>query len=224
MSQADDWKQWLDETIRTLGIDDSAVIEYIVGICEEDTIDPEEKQEAICEYLSELNEDRDAVEEFVAQLLEHLKQHLEKLEIEQQESKAQYLKTALELEKQDLQTGASDVRPHNAPKVLTKEERKQREALLAQYGYDIDQVVENANGETEIVYTSGKSEAVDLKKQGLFQNRNADVVKEQEQNKRTQAQLQHQKEQARIKEQQEKQRLEREKEKRRTQKREKRRM
>ena len=37
-------------------------------------------------------------------------------------------------------------------KNMTKEERKKRDALLAQYGYDLDEMVEGADGEMEIVY------------------------------------------------------------------------
>lgn len=39
-----------------------------------------------------------------------------------------------------------------APKQLSKEEKAQRERLMREYGYDLDEVVEGANGETEIIY------------------------------------------------------------------------
>lgn len=39
-----------------------------------------------------------------------------------------------------------------APKQMTKEERAQRERLMREYGYDLEDVVEGANGETEIVF------------------------------------------------------------------------
>ena len=37
-------------------------------------------------------------------------------------------------------------------KQLTKEERKKREKLLARYSYDLDEIVENEDGEAEIKY------------------------------------------------------------------------
>lgn len=40
----------------------------------------------------------------------------------------------------------------NPKKQLTKEERKKREQLLAKYSYDLDEVVENEDGEAEIRY------------------------------------------------------------------------
>jgi hypothetical protein len=42
--------------------------------------------------------------------------------------------------------------PRNTKKQLTKEERKRREKLLERYSYDLDEVVENEDGEAEIQY------------------------------------------------------------------------
>jgi hypothetical protein len=39
-----------------------------------------------------------------------------------------------------------------APKQLTKEEKAQRERLMREYGYDMEEIIETADGETEIVY------------------------------------------------------------------------
>jgi hypothetical protein len=51
-----------------------------------------------------------------------------------------------------------------APKQMTKEERAQRERLMREYGYDLEEVVEGANGETEIVYKDRSQRTTGMKK------------------------------------------------------------
>lgn len=41
---------------------------------------------------------------------------------------------------------------------MTKEERRARDRVLAQYAYDLDEVVEGADGEVEFLYTGGKDD------------------------------------------------------------------
>lgn len=53
----------------------------------------------------------------------------------------------LEKERQE----AAEARQSSA-KQLTKEERAQREKLMQQYGYDLDEIRENEQGEAEVVY------------------------------------------------------------------------
>lgn len=114
-------------------------------------------------------------------------------------------------------------------KTMTKEERKKRDALLAQYGYDLDEMVEGADGEMEIVYKdrSGKGGADKGVSTGdplLMANNNADIVKQKEAARRAEMKKASENEKKRNKAALEKQRLAQEKEKRRTQKSEKRRM
>jgi hypothetical protein len=49
-----------------------------------------------------------------------------------------------------------------APKQMTKEERARRERLMREYGYDLEDVVEGANGETEIVYKDRSKKATGM--------------------------------------------------------------
>jgi len=54
---------------------------------------------------------------------------------------------------------ATQKKSDSIEKELTKEEReeqKRKERLLQQYAYDLDEIVENSDGEAEIVYTGGK--------------------------------------------------------------------
>ncbi len=134
----------------------------------------------------------------------------------------------------------------NPKKQLTKEERKKREKLLARYSYDLDEVVENEDGEAEIQYkdrseTKGindgryyfiiniiklfisinKSSFI-LHKDLLQANRNAEQVKQKEQLQREQMKKQHEEEKERNRKLLEKQQRDKEKAKRKTMKREKR--
>lgn len=112
-------------------------------------------------------------------------------------------------------------------KTMTKEERKKRDALLAQYGYDLDEMVEGADGEMEIVYkdrSKGSSAGVNTSDPLLMANNNADIVKQKEALRRADMKKASENEKERNKAALEKQRLAQEKEKRRTQKGEKRRM
>ena len=49
-------------------------------------------------------------------------------------------------------TESTTVSLRNPKKQLTKEERKRRDQLLARYSYDLDEIVENEDGEAEIQY------------------------------------------------------------------------
>lgn len=111
-----------------------------------------------------------------------------------------------------------------AAKAMTKEEKAQREKLMKQYGYDLDEVRENEKGETEIVYKDRAGGQAGPDDSALGANRNADMIKEQDQRRRKEMKDQFEREKERNKILLEKQRLKEEKEKRRTQKKEKRRM
>lgn len=114
-------------------------------------------------------------------------------------------------------------------KDMTKEERKKREALLAKYAYDLDELVEGDDGETEIQYkdrsgtknSAGGSKSSDTL---LMANTNADIVKQKEAQRRAEMKKANDVEKERNRLALEKQRLAQEKEKRRTQKQERRRM
>lgn len=110
---------------------------------------------------------------------------------------------------------------------MSKEDKKRREALLAQYGYDLDLVVEGENGEEEIMYTGeggGSSRSSIGSGGGFDKNRNAEAVKQAEQLRRQQLADAHAQEKMRNKLALEKQRADQEKKSKGTQKREKRRM
>jgi hypothetical protein len=125
--------------------------------------------------------------------------------------------------------GSSSMSSRHISKDMTKEERKKREALLAKYAYDLDEMVEGEDGETEIQYKdrSGTKNSAGGSKSSdplLAANTNADIVKQKEAQRRVEMKKANDVEKERNRLALEKQRQAQEKEKRRTQKQERRRM
>ncbi|KAJ3032759.1 hypothetical protein HDV00_007166 [Rhizophlyctis rosea] len=221
----EDWAEWLVSELSSLSITDETFSEYITQICSEDTIEDDEKREIITEFLAEATDQ--PVAPFVDSLLLRTQQRRDESKRKEEEERQRQLEEVKEKEQQALQEDKA-LGPIKGKKVLSKEEQRARERVLAQYAYDLDEVVEGDDGEVEILYKgAGGSDDKNIGASGdplLMKNRNADVVKEAEMAKRAKAQAEHQKTVARNKELQEKQRSEKEKEKRRTMKKEKRRM
>ena len=101
---------------------------------------------------------------------------------------------------------------------VSRLEKQEREKLLAKYGYELEEAVEGADGETEIVFKSAATKTDPLF--SLSQS-NAEMVREKQRLQKLQHQEKHLKEKARNKEMQEKQKLEKELKKKGTQKKEK---
>ncbi|TPX66682.1 hypothetical protein SpCBS45565_g04276 [Spizellomyces sp. 'palustris'] len=186
-------------------------------------MEDDERREVIVEFLSEATDQ--PVEPLVDELLRRNAEWREKARRQEEEVKQKAIQ-AVKLKEQDaLKATILQQEGKPAKKQLSKEEKQARERLLAQYGYDLDEVVETADGEVEFIYKGKKDDKKSSSDEVLLpKNRNAEIVKQAEQAKRSQAQADHQKQVQRNKELQEKQRLEKEKEKRRTMKKEKRRM
>ncbi|KAJ3215375.1 hypothetical protein HDU67_000531 [Dinochytrium kinnereticum] len=221
------------ELENALGLTDEAYAEYISQLIEDESIATEEKFEII--------KSKD-VKGFVDELLR--KADLKKQEESaMKESAAVQAIPASEAELEVLR----EIRITDEPKkkMLTKEERRKRDQLLAKYGYDVDDIVEGADGEAEVVY-KGESSSNDFNSESLLShlnksyvnlvlisflissevsaNDNAAKVRDVEQQRRAKLKAEHEVVQQRNKAALEKQLLDKEKEKRRTQKKEKRRM
>ncbi|CAM0136707.1 hypothetical protein VKS41_003516 [Umbelopsis sp. WA50703] len=223
---------FISEKLATVELKDEEISEYIAGIVSEEFLEESEKREALTEFLSESTNKPtdDLIDCFLSQW--HKEQEKEKEAAEL--AKAEAAAKAKEREKNSLAAGIPNssgddgkepltMSRRMAPKQMTKEERARRERLMREYGYDLEDVVEGANGETEIVYKD-RSKKATAEDPLLMSNRNSDIIKEQEKNRRDQMKQQSEIEKERIKQQQEKQKLDKEKEKRRTMKKEKRRM
>ncbi|KNC98581.1 uncharacterized protein SPPG_06266 [Spizellomyces punctatus DAOM BR117] len=218
-----EWDEWLTASLMDLSINDETFSEYITQLCSEETMEDGERREVIVEFLSEATDQ--PVEQLVDEMLRRNAEWREKARRQEEEMKQKALEAVKLQEREALQATISQQEIKPAKKQLSKEEKQARERLLAQYGYDLDEVVETADGEVEFIYKGKKDDKKSSSDEVLLpKNRNAEIVKQAEQAKRLQAQAEHQKQVQRNKELQEKQRLEKEKEKRRTMKKEKRRM
>ncbi|KAJ3329171.1 hypothetical protein HDU91_003915, partial [Kappamyces sp. JEL0680] len=102
---------------------------------------------------------------------------------------------------------------------MTREQRAERERLLARYGYETEEIQENADGEEEIVFREkGSTREKPLENMALL---NASAVREKQLAQKMAHKARFDAEQKRNKENLEKQRQEKELKKKGTQKREK---
>ncbi|KAI8321932.1 hypothetical protein GQ54DRAFT_324586 [Martensiomyces pterosporus] len=212
---------FLKEELAKRGIDDEAIVEYCVGLLDDDTMDGDEKQEAIAGYL-EAATDED-LGDVIKKALEMSDDERAKREVADQAKAKEALDRALIKEKEELERDAKETREvvSSTVRQMTAEERKQRERFLMTYGFDVDEIVEGQNGEDEIVYKGRDEGKADL---GVERNTNAQVAAEKDRALRESSRAAHQKKLEREKELVEKEKLRKEKEKRRTMKKEKRRM
>ncbi|KAJ3369600.1 hypothetical protein GGF31_005117 [Allomyces arbusculus] len=219
--------EWLTTELAAVGVEDEALVEYTLGILREDSIPDEDKAEGIVDFLATSYEDVPAAS-FQNLVERALAKHLE---LVQQEADAAAARAA-----EQLAAAAAVPEPASVPapsssglaavnkkKLLTREEKRRRQALLAQYGFQTDEIVINAQGEEEVRYrdhSAGAKRADD----GLDSNTNAKRIADQEAARRARMREEHEKKVAQDKAALEKQRLDKEKAKQRTQKKEKRRM
>ncbi|RUS18252.1 hypothetical protein BC937DRAFT_88986 [Endogone sp. FLAS-F59071] len=230
----------ITDSLATIDIKDESVTEYLAGIVQEEWLEESEKREAITEYLKETTDapTDDLVNDMFSAWREEKAAIKRKEEEEMGKARAvvssekdnSATPTAATSKRTTVwdtieQEDSLSISQRYQRKEMTREERAKREQLLAQYGYQLDDVVEGADGEAEIVYkdnatSGGTTKGDDL----LAANRNADVVKEKEQARREQMRKKTEEERERNKALLEKQRLAADKEKKRTQKKEKRRL
>ncbi|KAJ1966207.1 hypothetical protein GGI12_000229 [Dipsacomyces acuminosporus] len=210
------------EELGKRGVDDEAIIEYCVGLLGDETMDSDEKKDAIAGYLEAVIEED--LGEAIDKALALVDEEKTRRTIEDQTKAKEALDRALEKEKEELERDAKETKEAagSATRQLTAEERKQRERFLMTYGFHVDEIVEGQNGEDEIVYKEKDQGRADMA--GVQRNVNAQVVAEKEKALRESNRAAHQKKVEREKELVERERLRKEKEKRRTMKKEKRRM
>ncbi|KAF9198006.1 hypothetical protein BGZ49_001306 [Haplosporangium sp. Z 27] len=234
MEESNEIESFIAERLAAISLQDEAITEYFARIVEEESMEESDKREAITELLADVTEEpTTTVIDEVFTFWNGKKQEEAKKEAEEKEKALQIAK---EKERAALRAAFDDPNNDNGilsmssrhvVKNMTKEERKKRDALLAQYGYDLDEMVEGADGEMEIVYkdrSSKSSSNVASSDPLLMANNNADIVKQKEAQRRAEMKKASENEKERNKLALEKQRLAQEKEKKRTQKSEKRRM
>ncbi|KAF9939351.1 hypothetical protein BGZ65_010736 [Modicella reniformis] len=211
MAESNEIEAFIAERLASISLQDEAITEYFARIIEEESMEEPEKREAITELLA------DVTEEPTGTVIDNVFEFWNKMKQEEakktQEEKEKILEAAKE--RAALKVGFDDFsNDREAPlsmssrhvvKNMTKEERKKRDALLAQYAYDLDEMVE---GEENLRLFTRTEQAA--------------VVNEARQRSEMKKASDNEKERNRLA--LEKQRLAQEKERRRTQKQEKRRM
>ncbi|KAG0054442.1 hypothetical protein BGZ83_011236 [Gryganskiella cystojenkinii] len=236
MADSNEIESYIAEKLATISLQDEAITEYFARIVEEESMEEPEKREAISELLMDVTEEpTGTVIDSVFDFWNKLRQDEEK---KVQEEKEKALEAAKEKERAALSSqlndstnreGALSMSSRHVVKNMTKEERKKRDALLAQYGYDLDEMVENEDGEMEIVYKDRSGKGSDPKNVStadplMMANNNSEIQKQKDAIRRAEMKKASETEKERNKLALEKQRLAQEKEKKRTQKREKQRM
>ncbi|XP_017880233.1 coiled-coil domain-containing protein 43 [Ceratina calcarata] len=198
---------WLSKKLQSLNTDEGVFGSYIKGILEGDETE-DEKTEALEGILAGITD-----ENISKHVTEILKAWAEWLPIKEDTTRKEPVedvdvRLARMLESQSL--------PTTAQKSYTEEERKIREAILAQYS----QMSEEENSEGD-----GEEDGVSASDCGIEKNTNVTNIIQQEKEKREKAKLESQKKKEKDKEDREKQKQLREekKEKRKTQKGERRR-
>ncbi|KAG7203353.1 hypothetical protein KM043_013428 [Ampulex compressa] len=198
---------WLSKKLEALNTDEGVFGSYIKGILQGDETD-DEKTEALESILAGITEDN--ISKHVAEILNAWSEwlHVEDVEAAQLPAEDVDVRLARMLESQCL--------PTTTQRSYTEEERRIREAILAQYSQMSDEENSEADGEEEGA-SGGDC--------GIEKNTNAAAIVQQEREKREKAKLESQKKKEKDKEDREKQKQlkEEKKEKRKTQKGERRR-
>ncbi|ORY51341.1 hypothetical protein BCR33DRAFT_846163 [Rhizoclosmatium globosum] len=214
--------------LREFNLSDEAYVEYVFQLSEDDTIESSEKEAIVVEFLSEAveGESSERIGPVISALFAALQAQKADADAEAQ---AQAAKEKAALAQQLSEATLADNSDNSAAdaqlpqkKVLSKEEKKARERLLRMYGYEVDEVVENENGETEILYSGNKEDKASMP--DALMNTNVQRVKEAEQLRRQKMQAAHSAEVERNKAARQKQLDDAEKKKKKTVKQEKRRM
>ncbi|CAG8557579.1 13649_t:CDS:2 [Funneliformis caledonium] len=186
----------------TIGLHEETFGEYIAGIITDDSLEESEKREAISEFISGAtdNPSESIIDDIFKTWSEFEKEQQETKEAEEKLKQEKETKEAAALQ-QNFENASTSIEPatislRNPKKQLTKEERKRREQLLARYSYELDEVVENEDGEAEIQYKD-RSAIKEISEDLLQANRNTEQVKQKEQFRREQMRKQHEEEKER---------------------------
>ncbi|RIA99277.1 hypothetical protein C1645_478633 [Glomus cerebriforme] len=146
--------QLIKKQLSTIGLHDETFDEYIAGIISDDSLEESEKREAISEFISGATDTPSGsiIDDIFNAWTEFNEEEQKIKEIEKKHEKETGESEALQQKSGVSISTESTTSLRNTKKQLSKEERKRREKLLARYSYDLDEVVENEDGEAEIQY------------------------------------------------------------------------
>ncbi|XP_006818362.1 coiled-coil domain-containing protein 43-like [Saccoglossus kowalevskii] len=212
----DGFDVWLSDKLARLEIDQEVFGTYITGILETDDSSYDDKTDALVGILSEIAEE--SVQETCEEILKKWDESQKLAIIKNEEAKA------LEKEAKE-QAFTALLEKHTSSvtkKEVSAEEKKRKEALLAQYA-------ELSDGEEDEDVEDSVEDCAYLKENNssIFKNTNKDDIKDAEKAKREKSKMEHEKKKERDKLQREKDKQKvidrKDKEKKRTQKQERRR-
>ncbi|KAJ3353206.1 hypothetical protein HDU83_007034 [Entophlyctis luteolus] len=216
------------------GLSDEAYVEYIAQLCDDESIPVHDKTDIITEFLQEaaISTNSSALSVTPDQVRQVVESMVERLATDRAAAAAEAAAASAATEgRKEEHPGTRDpttVEPASAgpeKKILTKEEKRARERLLRQYGYEVDETVEDANGEVEFLYSGGgRSGQGEVLEGSVAGNMNVQRAKEAEQMRRSKMATEHANEAERNRRAREKQLADAEKKKRGTVKQEKRRI
>ncbi|KAJ3199438.1 hypothetical protein HDU82_000418, partial [Entophlyctis luteolus] len=216
------------------GLSDEAYVEYIAQLCDDESIPVHDKTDIITEFLQEaaISTNSSALSVTPDQVRQVVESMVERLATDRAAAAAEAAATSAATEgRKEEHPGTRDpttVEPASAgpeKKILTKEEKRARERLLRQYGYEVDETVEDANGEVEFLYSGGgRSGQGEVLEGSVAGNMNVQRAKEAEQMRRSKMATEHANEAERNRRAREMQMADAEKKKRGTVKQEKRRI
>lgn len=196
----------IGQYLSSIDITDETFTEYFIQILQDESMERDEQLEIITEFLQEASNENASA--WVATIID--KYIIQKLEFKEHTIQESIGKLAEVVKKEVV------LNVKKAPKEMSKQERQNRERLLAQYGYEVDDVVENELGESEFVRHEHKeTEIINIREI------NKSAAKEKENIKKAQLKEKHIEDKIRNKQDLERQRLAKELKKKGTQKREK---
>lgn len=213
------WLQ-LEEIVRyeieSIGEVDDTFAEYILQLLRDNDMDEAERIEIILEFLN------DSIGPTTEEEIKHIDSIVKEFAIAgaklrnvvEVESLVQSL-PALDLTRSDC-----DMSEKKGPQ-MTAEQREERERILAEYGYEIVDEIEDENGETELVKSEREPKKPVVEN---LKDLNSGIVREKELTKRLEMKNKFEVDKQRNKEDLAKQKLEKENKRKGTQKREKIRM
>jgi hypothetical protein len=214
--QSQPLEQWAKESLEAVGLVDWAVYKnYLLGILSDNT-SREERKDAALTFLQDALPEKEwnpFVEELITRWEvseEEKKKKKAPTKAPSQQSPATSLSKAKVIEKPK----------EEKPKALSKEEQKRRQALLEQYGYQIEHTDENGD---IVLCSDTKATQEEIQNSDLFVNTNSARIAREQQLQREKAREKHQQKVQRDKENQAKEIAKKEKRKKQTQKQEKRR-
>eukprot|EP00389_Voromonas_pontica_P001723 GDKH01002577.1.p1 GENE.GDKH01002577.1~~GDKH01002577.1.p1 ORF type:complete len:233 (+),score=34.89 GDKH01002577.1:158-856(+) len=217
----------LASKLDALGVDCDVYAPYVVGILEDDTLDAAERSEAILDQLAGVVEDDSlaaGLSQVVSKILEEWDaSQAAKVEPET-DLKSEALRaamTAFHVRETTVASTAASSSSAPSGTVTSEKDAEVKKAILSQYMYDIDEVVEFDEQGNKIPAGKGVATKKADPLEGIMPaNDNRERGKLIQQAQRVASKAEHEKEVQRIKEQKAAEALKKEKEKQRTQKKE----